>query len=111
MRSRSLVHAAVGRPPDAGPLPADARSYPGTRSARGLVLGRPGGPDLAVEDHVLYDRAAVQVVREEQGLGDMPIVTNVDFGHTDPMWTVPEGIRMRLDPGADALVFLEPGVN
>jgi len=41
----------------------------------------------------------------------MPIVTNVDFGHTDPMWTVPEGIRMRLDPGADALVFLEPGVN
>jgi muramoyltetrapeptide carboxypeptidase LdcA involved in peptidoglycan recycling len=77
----------------------------------GLVLGRPGGPDLAVEDHVLYDQAAVQVVRREQGLADVPIVTNVDFGHTDPMWTVPEGIPLHLDPEADALVFLEPGVN
>lgn len=77
----------------------------------GLVLGRPGGPDLAGEDHVLYDQALLRVVREEQGLVDLPIVTNVDFGHTDPMWTVPQAIRMRLDPGADEMVFLEAGVT
>lgn len=76
----------------------------------GIVLGRPGGADLPVERHTAYDDALLRVVREEQGLHDMPIVTNVDFGHTDPIWTVPQGTAVRLDATEQTITFTEAGV-
>lgn len=77
----------------------------------GLVLGRPGGAELRVDAHVDYDAAILRVVRDEQGLTDLPIVTGVDVGHSDPMWTVPQGARMRIDPTAATLTFLDPAVR
>ncbi|TVP65344.1 MAG: LD-carboxypeptidase [Nitriliruptor sp.] len=77
----------------------------------GLVLGRPGGAELPVDAHVDYDTAILRVVRDEEGLTNLPVVTNVDVGHTDPMWTVPQGVRTRIDPTASALTFLEPAVR
>lgn len=77
----------------------------------GLVFGRPGGAELPVDAHVDYDAAILRVVRDEQGLTDLPIVTGVDVGHTDPMWTVPQGVRMRIDPKAATLTFLDPAVR
>lgn len=76
----------------------------------GLVLGRPGGASLDPARHVDYDAAVAQVVRTEQGLDGLPVVTGVDFGHSDPMWTVPQGVRLRVDPDARRLTFLERGV-
>lgn len=35
----------------------------------------------------------------------MPIVTTVDFGHTDPMWTVPQGTTVHMDPTTQAIRF------
>lgn len=77
----------------------------------GLVLGRPGGAELPVDAHADYDRAVLQVVRDEQGLDTLPIVTGVDFGHTDPMWTIPLGVPLQVDPVAQTLTFLEAGVE
>lgn len=76
----------------------------------GIVLGRPGGASLSVGDHHTYDEAILRVVRDEQGLHDMPVVTNVDFGHTDPIWTVPQGTMVRVDPPAREVTFTEPAV-
>jgi muramoyltetrapeptide carboxypeptidase LdcA involved in peptidoglycan recycling len=65
----------------------------------GIVFGRPGGADLPVDEHLAYDDAILRVVRDEEGLDDLPVVTNVDFGHTDPIWTVPQGAgELRIDP-------------
>jgi len=50
------------------------------------------------------------VIRDEQGLHELPVVTNVDFGHTDPIWTVPQGTAVRIDPTTQAIVLTEPGV-
>lgn len=61
-----------------------------------ILFGRPGGgidPDLIPE----YDRALLDVVSDEQGLVNMPIVTRMDFGHTDPIMTLPYGIQAELD--------------
>jgi muramoyltetrapeptide carboxypeptidase LdcA involved in peptidoglycan recycling len=80
-------------------------------SLAGIGLGRPGGAELADEDDVAYDDAILRVVREEQGLHDLPVVTNLDFGHTDPIWTVPQGTRTRLDPAAGTITFLEAAVS
>jgi muramoyltetrapeptide carboxypeptidase LdcA involved in peptidoglycan recycling len=75
-----------------------------------IVLGRPGGARLPVTEHATYDNAILRVVREEQRLDDLPVVSGVDIGHTDPMWTVPQGVRLRVDPAEQRLTFLEVGV-
>lgn len=77
----------------------------------GIVFGRPGGADLPVDTHRDYDAAILGVVRDEEALTDLPVVTNVDVGHTDPMWTVPQGVQMRIDSEARSLTFVEPAVR
>lgn len=62
----------------------------------GLILGRPGG-DVAIAEFDAYERAVLQVVVEEQGLTRLPVVTRMDFGHTDPMFVLPYGITARID--------------
>jgi muramoyltetrapeptide carboxypeptidase LdcA involved in peptidoglycan recycling len=81
------------------------------RALAGLVFARPGGADLPVEAHDAYDDAILGVVRGEQDLHDLPVVTNVDFGHTDPIWTVPQATSVRLDPAAGTITFTEPTVT
>jgi muramoyltetrapeptide carboxypeptidase LdcA involved in peptidoglycan recycling len=53
----------------------------------------------------------LRVARAEQDLTELPIVTNVDLGHTDPIWTVPQGVPLRVDPEARELTFLEAPVT
>ena len=62
----------------------------------GILLGRPGG-DVDPQTFGEYDDALCKTVREEYGLNDMPIVTNMDFGHTDPMFVIPIGMKVRID--------------
>lgn len=42
----------------------------------------------------------VRRVLAEAGRPDLPVVANVDFGHTSPQLTLPLGGRARLDPPA-----------
>ena len=51
------------------------------------------------------------MIREEDGLDRLPIVANLDFGHTDPFWTLPQGVRTRVDPSLERITFLESGVR
>lgn len=76
----------------------------------GLVLGRPGGA-LDEQQRRAYDDALLGVVRQDEGLDALPIVTGVDFGHTDPMWTIPQGVPVVVDPDAQRITFLEAGVS
>lgn len=68
-----------------------------------LLFARPGG--VGVDQHRAYDAAITQVVHDEQALRGLPIVTNLDFGHTDPMWTLPVGGRVRVDPTTRTITF------
>lgn len=77
----------------------------------GLVFGRPGGESLTHEDRLAYDQAVLDVVRGEHGVTSLPIVTNIDFGHTDPMWTIPQGIPVRIEPATRRITFLDAGVE
>ena len=62
----------------------------------GILLGRPGGGVNPQNFHA-YDSALCQTVREEHGLQHLPIVTNMDFGHTDPVLVFPLGVQARID--------------
>ncbi|MEM8531554.1 MAG: S66 peptidase family protein [Chloroflexota bacterium] len=75
----------------------------------GILFGRPGG-NIPEEQYRAYDSALQQVVNEECGLTDLPIVTNMDFGHTDPMMVLPYGIQAQLDCHQQTLTILEGAV-
>jgi muramoyltetrapeptide carboxypeptidase LdcA involved in peptidoglycan recycling len=62
----------------------------------GILFGRPGG-EISPDTFGAYDRAILQVVNDEQGLTDLPIITNMDFGHTAPMLVLPYGLQAEID--------------
>jgi muramoyltetrapeptide carboxypeptidase LdcA involved in peptidoglycan recycling len=62
----------------------------------GILFGRPGG-QIPVERFEEYDQAIRQVVTEEEGLIDLPVITRMDFGHTDPMFVLPYGLQAKID--------------
>lgn len=72
----------------------------------GLLMARPGGIDDPAQ-HPAYERSVLGVVRDEEHL-DLPVVTNLDFGHTDPMWTLPVGGVVRIDPSDQGITFPAP---
>ncbi len=43
-----------------------------------------------------YDDILLKIIRDEEQL-DIPIITNMDFGHTDPMLTIPYGVNCIID--------------
>ncbi len=64
---------------DAAALAADPAARAGDlHRLAGIVFDRPGGADLPVAAQSEYDAAILQVVRDEEGLTDLPIVTKVD---------------------------------
>ena len=66
------------------------------RQLSGILFGRPGG-EIPPEKFEEYDRAILQVVRDEEGLSQLPIITNMDFGHTGPIFVLPYGVQAEID--------------
>ncbi len=75
-----------------------------------IVMGRPGG-QLKDEELFKYDEALIKVVRDELGLVDLPIMTQMDFGHTDPMFLIPYGVQAEIDCESHKFSILESGVS
>jgi muramoyltetrapeptide carboxypeptidase LdcA involved in peptidoglycan recycling len=67
-----------------------------------LIIGRPYGYDTQ-QKGTLWD-----VVLERTESADIPVLADVDLGHTDPMLTLPLGTRARLDSSAASFQLLEP---
>lgn len=64
--------------------------------ASGFIFGRPGGhknPASSAD----YDQAILSVLNGELGLTRAPIITDMDFGHTDPLMTLPYGVQAEID--------------
>ncbi|WP_078901123.1 S66 peptidase family protein [Actinacidiphila yeochonensis] len=75
---------------------------------RGLVVGRHCRPTTSPPgDSSAFDR----VVREALGRDDIPVMVDVDFGHTEPRLTLPVGVACRLDATEQSLVITEPPVT
>ncbi len=75
----------------------------------GLLFGRPGG-QLPMEQYAKYDEAVLQVVDHELGLKGLPVITNMDFGHTDPMLVLPYGVIAGIDCDKQEFTILESAV-
>ncbi len=77
------------------------------RGLAGIIVGRPCG--IEPEKLRAYDAAIVRAL-DEEGLIDVPVLANLDFGHTDPIFTLPYGVVAELDCEAASLSLVESGV-
>lgn len=75
----------------------------------GILFGRPGG-EVPPEQFEEYDQAILQVVAREEGLIDLPVVSGMDFGHTDPMCVLPYGVQAEIDCSTRQFAITEAAV-
>ena len=64
---------------------------------------------MSVDELDKYADAVLQVVKTENNL-DIPIVSNLDFGHTDPMFLIPYGTIAKIDIDNKTFSILENAV-
>lgn len=76
-----------------------------------ILYARPGGHTMPIEQHTEYDRVLLEVLNEELGLSDLPIISNIDFGHTDPMLILPYGALTEIDCEQQTVRILEAAVR
>ena len=74
-----------------------------------MLLGRPG-VQIDPARFPVYAGTLCRTVREEYGLRGLPIVSNFDFGHADPMMVLPLGVGMRIDSERRELSFPDAAV-
>jgi len=77
------------------------------KAIRGLVLGRPSRPRTMATGFSDFEAILMQVLGDRR----IPILVDVDLGHTEPMLTLPLGCRARIDTyGESFLSILEASV-
>ena len=74
--------------------------------ANGIILGRPDNNAYVNE----YNDELLKVLGEE-GLTNMPVITEMDFGHTCPVFTIPYGSMAQIDCMTHTFSLLESGVD
>lgn len=72
---------------------------PTFQGVRGIVIGRFQAESQIDEQHLR------EIISSKKALRDMPVITNVDFGHTDPMITFPVGGSVSLSVSKDNSVI------
>jgi muramoyltetrapeptide carboxypeptidase LdcA involved in peptidoglycan recycling len=75
----------------------------------GVLIGR--ARDYTLSEQIALDVAVLQVIHHEFGATTIPIVTNVDFGHTDPQFIIPIGITMQIDCHEQRISLTEPWLS
>ena len=75
----------------------------------GILFGRPGGP-VDPAQFGEYDDAIMRALQECERV-DVPVVTRMDFGHTDPVFIIPYGAQAEIDCDRQGFSILDPGVN
>jgi muramoyltetrapeptide carboxypeptidase len=73
---------------------------------RALIVGR-----FPSEIGFTNDDSLEMILREATKGYDFPIVSGVDFSHTDPLITIPMGILCRLDTTKQNIIYLEASVS
>lgn len=76
----------------------------------GILFGRPGG-NISPDTFQEYDKAILQIVTHEEGLIDLPIITQMDFGHSSPMFILPYGVQAEIDFENQRFSILENAVT
>lgn len=77
-------------------------------SLAGMLIAR-ADPGNQPDYQQAIEAAALQVLAE-YGRTDLPVLAGLDFGHTQPMLTLPYGVQARIACAERTLTILEAGV-
>lgn len=72
---------------------------------KGVMFGR--AKDYSDEEKIELDKIITDIIKGEFGADRIPIVVDVDFGHTDPKLILPLGGKVELNPAGNGIVLLE----
>jgi muramoyltetrapeptide carboxypeptidase LdcA involved in peptidoglycan recycling len=74
--------------------------------ANGIIFGKP-------QDEKYYEeyKVEIQKVMKEFNLEDLPILYNLNFGHTEPKFILPYGARAEINCDKKTFTILESGVE
>jgi muramoyltetrapeptide carboxypeptidase LdcA involved in peptidoglycan recycling len=75
----------------------------------GILIARPD--PAGSETYRAELETTVVKALAEAGLPDLPVLSGLDFGHTQPMLTLPYGVKASIDCATATLTLLESGVN
>lgn len=71
----------------------------------GILFGR--ARDYTQDQKIELDKMLIRIIADEFNHPDLPIITNMDFGHTDPQWILPLGIEAEIDSQKKTFKLLE----
>ena len=74
---------------------------------RGIVFGKPKDEKYYSE----YKEVLLQVVGKEAGRHDLPILYNINFGHTAPICVLPYGVLAKINCTDKSFTLLEAAVR
>lgn len=72
---------------------------------KAIIFGR--AKDYSQQEKEELNNVILRVIRDEFNNSYMPIVVDVDFGHTDPKVILPIGSSMRLNPNTSEITLIE----
>lgn len=75
------------------------------KQIKGMVIGRPFG---YTKEQV---RQLIKIIKERTEDYKFPILFNIDIGHSDPIITVPIGVKVKIDSYKNLFEFIESGVR
>lgn len=73
---------------------------------KGLLIGKPC-EYISFDEHV---KALLRIINDKYGCTELPIVTNMNFGHSSPICILPYGALTEIDCEQQAVSILESGV-
>ncbi len=77
---------------------------------KGVLVGK-STKKRKTGEKIEYDNVVLKVLRWEEKLDTLPIVTNMDFWHTAPIMTIPIGALAEIDCDKQTFSILESGVK
>ncbi|MCL2253249.1 MAG: LD-carboxypeptidase [Lachnospiraceae bacterium] len=72
----------------------------------GIIFGKPVSEKYYYE----YKEVLLQVISKENGRNDLPILYNLNFGHTAPICILPYGVKVEINCNAKSFRLLESAV-
>jgi muramoyltetrapeptide carboxypeptidase LdcA involved in peptidoglycan recycling len=75
----------------------------------GILFGR--ARDYNTIEKEELNQQILKVIRKEFGYSDLPLVTNMDFGHTDPQFIMPLGCKAEIDCTNKKVSLIESAVK
>lgn len=72
---------------------------------KGIIIARP--KDYSDAEKKELKNIVLSIVRDEFQARDIPVVMDMDFGHTDPKLILPLGGKVSLNPKTNEIVLLE----